>query len=173
MFWRKPVEEWTTIDLRALGERRRFRKPIFSSEPVQDAMQWPSNEEKGKEGKEEQPLSLQAMWTYSPMEVLRYTDFGELSGEELEQIRRLMAGLVWKLGTRRTRRKRPGQGPWFDLRRTLRQNLRFGGEPLKLARREPRYKPRPLVIIADVSGSMERYTRLFLHFIYSLAKSLD
>ena len=67
---------------------------------------------------------------------------------------------------RRGRRRR------IDLRRTLRGSLRHGGEVLTWSFKEPRTKPRPLVVIADVSGSMERYTRLLLHFVYSLTQGL-
>ena len=59
-----------------------------------------------------------------------------------------------------------------DWRRTFRQSLPYGGEPLQLAYRKPREKPRPLVLLCDVSGSMERYTRMLLHFIHSLAGDL-
>jgi uncharacterized protein len=61
----------------------------------------------------------------------------------------------------------------LDLRRTVRRNLKYGGEILDWAEREPKVKPRPLVIIADVSGSMERYTRLLLLFTYGLARALE
>ncbi len=52
-------------------------------------------------------------------------------------------------------------------------NLRYGGEPMRLARRKPIYKRRPLVVICDVSGSMERYSRVLLHFIYTMSHGLD
>jgi hypothetical protein len=84
-----------------------------------------------------------------------------------------MAEIVWRVRERQTRRRRPGHGRLLDLRRTLRKNLRYGGELLDWAEREPKVKPRPLVIIADVSGSMERYTRLLLLFTYGLAKALE
>ncbi|MGH9366860.1 MAG: vWA domain-containing protein, partial [Thermoanaerobaculia bacterium] len=58
-------------------------------------------------------------------------------------------------------------------RRTLRRSLRHGGEILEWAKREPAVKPRPLVVLADISGSMERYTRLLLLFLYGLAQGLD
>jgi uncharacterized protein with von Willebrand factor type A (vWA) domain len=61
----------------------------------------------------------------------------------------------------------------LDLRRILRNNLKYGGEVLEWPRLEPKFKPRPLVVIADISGSMERYTRMLLHFIYTLARGLD
>jgi uncharacterized protein with von Willebrand factor type A (vWA) domain len=88
-------------------------------------------------------------------------------------VQRLMAEIVWRIRDRRTRRRRPGHGRLLDLRRTVRRNLRYGGEILDWAQREPKVKPRPLVIIADVSGSMERYTRLLLLFTYGLARALE
>ena len=58
-------------------------------------------------------------------------------------------------------------------RRTLRQNLRYGGEPLSLARRTRKTKRRPFVVICDISGSMERYSRVLLQFIYAITTDLD
>ncbi len=172
-FWRKPSDGWMTLDLRALGERRRFRRPTFTTPPLRT----PENkqETRGSDDSEasDQPPILQVTLTYSDREVLRQKDFSELTGEELEAIKDLMHDLIWKLGMRRTRRRKPGDGALMDLRRTIRKNLRFGGEVLQWAQRKPKLKPRPLVVIADVSGSMERYTRLLLHFIYSLAEGLD
>ena len=111
--------------------------------------------------------------TYSAREVLWKKDFADLSLEEIEAVKKMMRQLTLRLGERRTRRKRPGNGHSIDLRRTLRKSYSYGGEVLIWARREPKFKPRPLVIIADISGSMERYTRLLLHFIYGLAQSLN
>ena len=174
LFWRKPVDEWTTLDLRALGEKRRFRKPAFIPPPLKEREPAPS----GVNGKdptigEDEPPVIQATLTYSEREVLRHKDFADMTGEELEQIKRLMAALVWKLGMRSSRRLKPGRGVQVDLRRTLRGNLKYGGEVLHWERRDRKDKPRRLVIIADISGSMERYTRLLLHFIYSLSEGLD
>ena len=83
-----------------------------------------------------------------------------------------MAELSWDLGRRRTRRTRVGDGDALDWRRTFRENLKYGGELLELSHRQPREKTRPLVLICDVSGSMERYTRLLLHFIHTIAGDL-
>ena len=106
-------------------------------------------------------------------EILRQKDFSDLSADELEAVRRMMAAMVWQLGERRTRRKRFGQGAQPDLRRLIRRNLRYGGELLDWPTREAKYKPRPLIVIADISGSMERYSRLLLHFVYSLSAGLE
>ena len=171
MFWQKPAEGWTTLDLQALGERRRLRRPRLTPPPLRAPPALAGDNQ--SRTADNRPPVVQVTLTYSDREVLRRKDFADLTGEELEAINRLMAELVWRLGDRRTRRRRPGHGPSFDLRRTLRRNLKYGGEILEWARREPKVKPRPLVILADISGSMERYTRLLLHFIYSLAEGLD
>lgn len=167
MFWRRPAEGWTALDLRTLGKHRRYRRPLVIPPPLRSPASAPPPEEAG------QPPLVQATLTYSALEVLRRKDFAQLTGEELEAIQRLVARMAWQLGERRTRRRRPGQAQSFDLRRTLRGNLRYGGEVLEWARREPKLKPRPLVILADISGSMERYTRLLLHFIFSLTHGLE
>jgi len=112
--------------------------------------------------------------TYSDREVLWQKDFAELTPAELEKIKQLMRSMEWRLEQRRTRRKAPAaHGTHLDMRRTLRQNLRYGGEPLQLAWRRPKLKRRPLVVICDISGSMERYARILLEFIYVISNGLD
>ncbi|KAA3664774.1 MAG: VWA domain-containing protein [Chloroflexi bacterium] len=117
-------------------------------------------------------LIIKATHTYSQREILRHKDFSELTADEAKSLKQFMAELVWELGLRRTRRHKGGNGNHLDLRRTFRQTLRTGGELLEWPRRTPKFKPRPLIILADISGSMEPYTRLLLQFIYSLAAGL-
>jgi uncharacterized protein with von Willebrand factor type A (vWA) domain len=74
---------------------------------------------------------------------------------------------------RRTRRLRPAQGGRVDLRRTTRQSIRSSGELVRLLHRRARLRRRPLVLICDVSGSMERYSRLLLIFAYAIARRED
>jgi len=119
----------------------------------------------------EERVVIEITKTYDARELLRKKDFADLTQEEIESVKNMIQQLSFQLGERRTRRKRPGNGHSIDLRRTLRKSYQYGGEVLIWARREPRIKPRPLVIIADISGSMERYTRLLLHFIFGLAQS--
>jgi uncharacterized protein len=169
-FWRSRGRELTSLDLRALGEMRRHRRPKFVPPPLREA---PTTSESDSGQASDQPPVIQATMTYSEREVLRQKDFADLSVEELDAVQRMMAEVVWRVRERETRRRRPGHGRFLDLRRTVRRNLRYGGEILDWAEREPKVKPRPLVIIADVSGSMERYTRLLLLFTYGLAKALE
>ncbi len=170
IFWRKPAEGLTTLDLRAMGERRRFRRPRFDPPPLRN--------DAPPEGAEEPPASeapptLRATLTYSAAELLRHKDFAAMTGEELAEVERLLTSFAWRLGERRTRRWSAGRGPRLDLRRSLRKGLRHGGEILEWERRRLRTRPRPLVVLADISGSMERYTRLLLLFLYGLAEGLE
>ncbi|HJS59180.1 MAG TPA: VWA domain-containing protein [Vicinamibacteria bacterium] len=167
-FWRKPREGSFALDLRALGERRRFRRPGFltASAAAADAPGAGPHPEEGP------PLRL-AILTYSDQDALRHRDFAQLTGAEFEAVRSMIRRLAFRPGERLTRRLRPGRGPRLDLRRTLRHSLAHGGELLAWATQQRQRKPRPLVILADVSGSMERYTRLLLLFAYSVAEGLE
>jgi uncharacterized protein with von Willebrand factor type A (vWA) domain len=123
-------------------------------------------------GEEEADRALSPLMFYSPEEVLRQKDFGEMSWEEIQAARRVIANLEWKLGERRTRRLRPSHQGRLNMRRMIRDNLSHGGEPIRLAFRQRVYRPRSLVVLCDISGSMERYSRMLLHFIHSLTHGL-
>lgn len=112
--------------------------------------------------------------SYSNREILSRKDFAKLSDDELTQVKQLLHTMQWQLKQRRTRRKAPAvRGNLLDLRRTLRYSLHFSGEPLQLAWRQTKTKRRPLVVICDISGSMERYSRILLEFIYVISNGLD
>ncbi|MDX1501444.1 MAG: VWA domain-containing protein, partial [Thermoanaerobaculia bacterium] len=121
----------------------------------------------GAEAAERDP----ALEVYSAHEVLRAKDFARLEPEEIAEVQRLMERLRFRLARRRTRRRSPHPSGRVDLRRTLRGALRHGGEPLSLARRRRTMKERPLVLLCDVSGSMEVYSRLLLRFLYAALRS--
>jgi len=111
---------------------------------------------------------------YSAVEVLRHKDFAELSDDETASLTRLMQSAQWHPELLRSRRKRPAAGGAHpDLRRALRQGLRYGGEVMTFAWQEPKLKRRPLIVLCDISGSMERYSRFLLRFLYLLSNGLD
>jgi uncharacterized protein len=110
---------------------------------------------------------------YSAEELLRNKDFEAMTWLETEQVKRLLQQAPWRVAERRTRRLRPAQGGHVDLRRTTRQSIRSSGELVRLLHRRPRLRRRPLVLICDVSGSMERYSRLLLIFAYAIARRED
>ena len=167
IFWRRPSHGISTRDLRSMGEERRYRNPQVGP-PV-------SGDEEGGDLVGDAPEGMPGIdmsQTYSAREVLRQKDFADYTPGEIAQARTMMSELSWDLGRRRTRRTRLGDGEALDWRRTFRENLKYGGELLELSHRQPREKTRPLVLICDVSGSMERYTRLLLHFIHTIAGDL-
>ncbi len=111
--------------------------------------------------------------TYSEEEILQGKDFSEMSADELEEVRRLMMQIQWRIALRRSRRRvADRRGNIVDLRRTLRETARLRSVPLHLPRRRPKVKERPLILIADISGSMEKYSRLVLQFFYVMSRSL-
>jgi len=112
-----------------------------------------------------------AVGAYSAVEVSRTKDFAEFSDAELRAASRLMRRLPWEIGVRRTRRWTRASTGGIDLRPVLRRTLMRGGEPLELPRRRRREAPRRIVIIGDVSGSMERYSRVLLQFAHGLTRT--
>ncbi len=168
VFWRPPRGERTTRDLRALGERRRFAPPEVDVPPT-------SRSDQPAGGREEPLLRVEQVeaLSYSARRVSRSKDFATFSDAEIAQARAAIAALDWELGSRITRRWRSGTGPTIDIRCAVRHNLRFGGELVVLPRRSQRTRTRPLVLLCDVSGSMERYSRMLLHFVHGLANRFD
>jgi len=111
-----------------------------------------------------------AVGAYSPAEVSRTRDFAEFSDSELRAAASLIARLPWQLGVRRTRRWAHAAKGGIDLRPVLRRMLMRGGEIVDLPRRQRREAPRRVVIIGDVSGSMQRYSRMLLQFVHALTR---
>ena len=110
---------------------------------------------------------------YSAQELLRNKDFEEMTWAETEQVRRLLEAAPWRVAERKTRRLRPSRSGRIDLRRSARHAIRSSGELMTLFRRKPRVRRRPLVVICDVSGSMERYSRLLMIFVHAIARRED
>jgi hypothetical protein len=111
---------------------------------------------------------------FSAREVLRKKDFSQFTDDEIAEARRMIAKMDWKLGTRETRRKeRATHGDFIDYRATLRRSLRHTGVPVELRYRRRKERMRPLVLICDISGSMDRYSRLLLQFVHALEHGLD
>lgn len=104
----------------------------------------------------------------SPDESLRHKDFASFTPEELASLRALGKQLASAVPSRRSRRRaRQRSGPDTDVRATVRRARRTGGEPLVLVRRRRRRRPRRLVLVCDISGSMEGYARAYLRLLWS------
>jgi uncharacterized protein with von Willebrand factor type A (vWA) domain len=109
---------------------------------------------------------------YSPQELLREKDFAQLSSEEFALVGRLMQELAASRPRRRSRRlRRDSRGRQLDLRRLVRASLATGGDPVERVFRDRVRVPRKLVVICDVSGSMEAYSRALVLFLHALVGS--
>jgi uncharacterized protein with von Willebrand factor type A (vWA) domain len=104
----------------------------------------------------------------SAAERLAERDFAELGADELRALRLLMRELSLAPPLRRARRwRRDRHGQRLDVRATLRASRRTGGDPARRVMRRRRQRPRRLVLLCDISGSMEPYTRAFLQFLHA------
>lgn len=108
-------------------------------------------------------------FTASGNEVLRKMDFAQMSAAELAEARKAIAALSLPEDRIRLRRFRPARQGRIDQRASLRASLRTGGDLLLPRFRRPREAQPPLVVLADISGSMSQYSRVFLHFLHVLA----
>jgi len=169
LFWRKPTESWD-VEWQGLTRRRKRSGHVVTPPPLKEEP--PQNDDSTSSSGQELSI-IEVTRTYSDRELLRHKNFAEMSAEESEAVKQMMSHLLWNVSERKTRRHRIGKGHrLIDMRRTLRQSLRSEGEIINWSYREPKSKPRPLIVIADISGSMERYTRLLLHFIYGMKAAL-
>ena len=111
---------------------------------------------------------------YSPAEVLRTKDFEEMTPAEALQAKEAIRKLTLDLRPVPTRRHRPDpRGRLVDLRRTMRTSIRTGGYPLPLQRRSMKTRRPTIVTLCDISGSMESYARILLHFFHALTNATD
>jgi uncharacterized protein len=134
----------------------------FPVEPVGEA-----------EGPSGQPKRDRRLPAYSPGEDLSKKDFGELTGKESEEAARVITALAQNMGQRLGRRFRhASRGRRVDLSRTLRRSLRHGGDLMVLRRKHPRPRKTRFVVLCDVSGSMDHYSRFLLEFMYGFQKNV-
>jgi uncharacterized protein with von Willebrand factor type A (vWA) domain len=108
----------------------------------------------------------------SSVERLATRDFADLDDDDLQEARRLVMTMMWHPTDYRTRRWSPGDGRRPDLRRTLREAVGPTGDMMAMSWKQRRRKERPLIIIADISGSMEKYADIFLVFAHAAQRRL-
>jgi len=114
-------------------------------------------------------LEFDATLTFSANEKFQRLDFEGMSADEWALAKNAIRDFALPVKPIKIRRHKPvNRGQTIDLRRTLRETVRTGGELIHLMRKAPEVKPPPLVVLCDISGSMHRYTRMFLHFIHAL-----
>src|SRR5438552_1167594 len=110
---------------------------------------------------------------YSPVELLTQKDFSTFTGNDLDEVSRLVVAIARRVATRLSRRVRAvRRGHALDLRRTIRHSLRRGGVIVELAYRKRRIQKTRVVLLADVSGSKDLYSRFLIQFIFALQHAL-
>ncbi len=110
---------------------------------------------------------------YRPAEVLHRKDFGKMSEQELAQVQRLITSMAHQFATCLSRRKKArAKAHRIDPGRTMRYSLRHGGEVMQLRRRGPKVGKIRMVVLCDVSGSMDVYTKFLLQFLYGVQNGL-
>lgn len=121
--------------------------------------------------RDEPDVEIDARFTASGSEILRRTDFAQMTTVELAEAKRTISNLVLPVDEVRTRRFRRSNRPVaIDARATMRHAMRTGGTLILPRYREPKTIHPPLVVLADISGSMSQYTRIFLHFLHALGE---
>jgi uncharacterized protein len=127
----------------------------------------------GGERPHDNKVELDAAMTFSAREVLQTMDFEKMSTAEMNTARDAVRKLALVLAERPTRRfAADPRGARIDMRATLRAQLRAGGL-IALKRKHRVTRPPPLVVLCDISGSMSRYTRIFLHFLHAVINDRD
>jgi uncharacterized protein with von Willebrand factor type A (vWA) domain len=163
LFFRSPSSSSPSsgLPLFSLGERPRVVARPIDGAPIHAEVD---------DIQAESTTATRAIGAWSPTAVSRTKDFGEFSERELERAQALLERLPWTVGQRRTRRWQRASSGAPNLRPFLRDNL-MRGDLIDFPRRKRRDAARPMVLLGDVSGSMERYSRMLLHFVYGLSRS--
>ena len=175
IFWRNPdiLNRMMSLMLPSMGAGGGEFEAPPPSQRLRDAL-FQGNEDDRERDMKPGEIEMEAMGTASAREVLQAMDFETMSSEEMAEARRMIANMKLPIMDVPTRRFKPdSRGRRVDMRATLRAGLRSGGAiiPLKYRKRARRHPP--LVIMCDISGSMSRYSRMFMHFMHVLTNDRD
>lgn len=180
-FWKNPnlLERMMSMLLPTfIGDEEAQAKPKMSkrlSEALSKDDEQPDNEDTEDDSpNDEETFDLDASLTFSKQEVLAAKDFDKMSVDEYNKAKSAIAKLTLPLGLVKTRRfESYPKGHRADLRKTLRDASKSGGDMIFLKKKRRRQRPPPLVILCDISGSMDRYSRMLLHFMHALTNDRD
>lgn len=169
LFWRYPRTEFEAVDAESETSEPSSLQDLSDISDEQDILeQWLDSETEDDAEAEEDDSTA-----YSMEEVLSRKDFSEFTTEDMEKAREIVAKLAAILATRLSRRKVVGKkGKIIDFRRSWRKSLAHGGEPLELIRKQQKIKKTKILLLCDVSGSMDCYAKFLIQFIYGMQKEL-
>ncbi|WP_237215950.1 vWA domain-containing protein [Falsiroseomonas oryziterrae] len=172
LFWRDPEAGRHAAAMALLDGFKEQPKPPAASRRLAEAMR--GDRPEPPKPPEPQEEKLDVTFTVSDRERLQAMDFEAMSAEEIAAAKEEIRKLVLPLDARPTRRYRAShRGTHADLRLTVRESLRTGGEILDIARRRRVVRTPPLVVLCDISGSMSRYAQVLLHFIHAVTNDRD
>lgn len=177
-FWRNPnlLEKMMGMLLPSTKMEEGAPPKDEMSRRVADALAGdkPGDEQDEAGEPDEELIEMDATLTFSRDEVLSEKDFEKMSSAELAEARSAIQKLTLPIRQVPNRRFQPHpQGRRVDMRATLREAARFGGDLAALKRRKRTRRPPPLVVLCDISGSMDRYARMLLHFMHALTNDRD
>ncbi|MGH7033053.1 MAG: vWA domain-containing protein [Stellaceae bacterium] len=171
IFWRNPqlLEKMLALMLPGFAPQDP-EKGEEMNRRLAEALQ---GEGQGKEEEGETEIELDSAMTFSAQEALQEMDFEKMSNDEVAAAKKALEKLALPLADLPTRRFAPHpRGSRVDLRASMRAQLRAGGI-IQLRHKERRTRPPPLVVLCDISGSMSRYSRIFLHFMHAVTNDRD
>lgn len=175
VFWRNPniLEKMMSLVLPTMkGEEAGEKSDL--SQRVAEAMAGDNPNQSEEDGQEETEIQMDMALTFSASERLQKKDFEQMSAAEIAEAKRVIKNLRLPISELPTRRFSPSaRGGRADMRRTLRSSLRKGLDMIDLKRRKRRMRRPPLVILCDISGSMDRYARMLLHFVHAITNDRD
>ena len=146
----------------ARGANRRLTDALFPAEQDEIPVQ------------EQEEALLDSAFTFSAQEELKTRDFESMSAAEIDEAKKAIAAMRLPIVDVKTRRyKENSRGRRIDMRATIRASLRSGGNIIPLRRRSRVRRHPPLVVLCDISGSMSRYSRMFLHFMHAVTNDRD
>ena len=170
LFWRYPRPEFQEATLEGEAPEPSALQDLSDAEDAEETLeQWVNSEEEANEEGEqdEDPIA------YSAEDVLTRKDFSEFTTEDMEKARDIVAKLAAMLATKLSRRKVVAKkGRIIDFRRSWRKSLVHGGEPLELTRKQQKIKKTKILLLCDVSGSMDCYAKFLIQFIYGMQQEL-
>jgi uncharacterized protein with von Willebrand factor type A (vWA) domain len=171
LFWRSRelIEKMLAMFSPVALDQRERQKPRAAESRVSEAMF--EGHQRAQPPREVPDIEIDARFTVSGNEMLRGKDFAQMTVAELGEAKRAIQTLKLPLDLVRTRRYRPDpRGRRPDPRSMMRSAVRTGGQLILPKFKSPREVNPPLVVLADISGSMSQYTRIFLHFLHALAE---
>ena len=173
LFWREPDLPDPISSLLPSKLNPPRSAPAKDGSLLADARTTPSNDPQNHQPPTEE-LVLPSMLTASALERLRTTDFEKMSSEEFRAAQQALQDMKVVFQSVPSRRTAPtDQQARVDMRATLRSAGRTAGDVLALKHERPRQIVPPLVVLADISGSMSKYSRMLLHFVYSLGHAKE